>query len=120
MISLTLPLPPSVNGLYANVPKAGRVKTARYKAWLAEAGWEVKRQILTPPMILGPVRVCIRVSGSGKRGDLDGRIKAVLDLLTVQRIWRDDRQVEELHTRFADIEGAEVTIEELPVERAAE
>jgi crossover junction endodeoxyribonuclease RusA len=29
----TLPLPPSVNNLFLNVARGGRVKTAKYRAW---------------------------------------------------------------------------------------
>lgn len=38
-LSLVLPLPPSVNNLYANRRGGGRVKTRDYRGWLAEAGW---------------------------------------------------------------------------------
>lgn len=34
---IDLPLPPSVNALYRNVPGRGRVKTALYKRWHAVA-----------------------------------------------------------------------------------
>ena len=36
-ITLTLPLPPSVNAAYCNVAGVGRVKTKKYKEWEKEA-----------------------------------------------------------------------------------
>ena len=36
-LSFDLPLPPSVNGCFANVPGKGRVRTAQYRAWRKQA-----------------------------------------------------------------------------------
>ncbi len=52
MIRITLPLPPSVNALYRNVAKRGRVKTERYNTWLQAAGWALKEQ--KPGKVEGP------------------------------------------------------------------
>ena len=99
MISFTLPAPPGVNTLYANVPGKGRVKTKRYRAWIKEAGWVMRvspngtLNHWTP--ITGPVNVTIL--GGNARQDNDAGVKAIFDLMTRMRVWLDDAQVRE-HT----------------------
>lgn len=82
MISFTLPAPPSTNQLYSG----RRYKTERYKAWISEAGWELKLQ--RPMPIQGPFGIMIWLPG---RIDLDN-IKAIPDLLTKMGIIMDDRR----------------------------
>lgn len=111
-LTLTLPMPPSVNAAYANVAGVGRVKTAKLKQWIEAAGWQAKTSLpkSRDPLFLGPVGVTIDLERPTARSDLDNRCKAILDLLTVFRVWADDSQVSELHMRWADIEGCQVTV----------
>lgn len=44
VIYLELPLPPSVNAAYRNVPGRGRAKTREYVSWLQHAALEVRRK----------------------------------------------------------------------------
>lgn len=114
-LTINLPMPPSVNGAYANVPKIGRVKTAAYKAWLIEAGWKGKIQLsgrLGIPF-LGPVSVSVELNRPRANADLDNRFKCLADLLTGIGVWKDDRQVHEIRMRWADVEGCVVTISEM-------
>ena len=102
MITLILPMPPSVNACYANRPGFGRVKTAAYRNWLKEAGWEVVRQAPGLRPIIGDVSVdMVFERRRDRRSDLDNRCKALLDLLTKQRAWIDDSQVVELRMAYA-------------------
>lgn len=95
--TLSIPAPPSVNELFANGKpgKTGRFKTPKYKAWIAEAGWMMREQMLAEdnqPM-LGRVIVVIGVERLSLVSDLDNRAKAILDLLVTQRVIEDDRYV---------------------------
>lgn len=83
-----LPTPPSVNAMYDNA-KRGRVKTDVYKAWINEAGWAYKQQPKRGPNIEGPYRVEIHLP-KNMRGDIDNRLKAVLDLLCTMGATSDD------------------------------
>lgn len=81
MLSLDLPIPPSVNNLFGN-RKGGRYKTQAYCAWIKAATaslWEQK-----PaggfPFFDGPFWVAITVP-LNMRGDVDNRAKAPIDFL---------------------------------------
>lgn len=90
MTVLWLDLPPSVNGAFKNVRGRGRVKTDIYKNWLTGAGWQVVSQRL--PQWRGPVapwQASLTVS-ERMLGDIDNRVKAVIDLLVKQRLVPDD------------------------------
>ncbi len=88
MIELLLPMPPSVNELFFNRKNTltksgkrlpGRGKTGKYRAWLDEAGWELKRQKQQP--ITGKVSVMITVEDV-PGADIDNTPKAVIDLIS--------------------------------------
>lgn len=76
MVTITISTPPSTNGLYANLPGKGRVKTKAYKDWKAEAVWTIAAQ--RPARIVGDFQVEMRVQ---MRGDADNRAKAAIDVL---------------------------------------
>lgn len=98
MITLSLPYPPTVNSLYANVPGKGRVKTERYKTWVQAAGWNIlaaRPQPLEGPFILE----MILYVADAKRRDVDNTVKPVLDLLVEHRLVEDDHKCVELRVR---------------------
>jgi len=107
-LTLVLAMPPSVNGLYANVARVGRVKTKRYKAWIAEAGW----QLVTQPRHSFPGNVLLEFRfGPRGPGDASNYIKAPEDLLVAHRIITDDSLVDKVSAEWApDVRGCEVTI----------
>lgn len=82
---LDLPVPPSVNGLFPG--KTRRFKSAKYKAWIEAAGWEIKAQKVRP--VSGPYAITIELAET-LRGDVDNRTKACLDLLVSHRLTPDD------------------------------
>jgi crossover junction endodeoxyribonuclease RusA len=85
---LGLPFPPAVNNLFATFNNR-RIRTRRYEAWLSEAGAQLMAQ--NPPRITGPFRVTITaVRPDLRRRDLDGILKAPLDLLVKHGIVEDD------------------------------
>jgi Holliday junction resolvase RusA-like endonuclease len=116
-----LPIPPSVNGLYINVRGRGRVKSARYRAWLKHAGWELQAQKGRMKTILGPVKVAIyAVRPKGQRApDIDNIQKALLDILVEHKIIEDDRHVVKVSSEWVvstNLTGVSLCIEQTEME----
>ncbi|MDE2096379.1 MAG: RusA family crossover junction endodeoxyribonuclease [Patescibacteria group bacterium] len=113
-VSFTIPIPPSVNGLWANVGRR-RIKTKRYKAWLTEAGWAIVTQRVRPIAATSGCSVVVEIGPRDPRADIDNRIKAVLDLLVRQGIIPDDRHVNSATARWDNtLTGCRVILEEIP------
>lgn len=108
-LTLSFPKPVSTNNLYLNIPGRGRVPTSEYKAWRIEASGKVRKQ--RPISFRGAVTLSIVIE-NGDRGDLDNRIKCVLDLLVELNVIEDDnpRIVKEIRIRQGAVTGALVTI----------
>lgn len=114
MISLILPIPPSVNHYWQ--PRRGGGK------YVGEAGQIFKKEVwkrcqaagLTSPLT-GRVSVTVRIYRPENRGDLDNFMKALLDAIKGY-VYVDDRQVYELHA-FKDLDRlkprVELTVNEL-------
>lgn len=113
-MKFTLPFPPPVNNLYRNARGRGRVKTDRYLAWQNHAGYELENQA-PPERISGPIEVTMRFGRPDRRKrDLDGLLKAPLDLLVAHDLIDDDRHVESILAHWS----SEVTGVEIEVRRA--
>lgn len=96
MIRFKLPMPPTVNKLYANVAGRGRVKTKRYLTWIQAAGWALKEQ--KPAKVDGPYCLWLYCERPDKRRrDLANLEKAVSDLLVSHGVVGDDSECAELH-----------------------
>lgn len=117
MLTYSIPTPPPVNNLYANVQGYGRVKSERYRTWRQAAGWEMKAGTIPETPITGPVRVDVVIGD--RRGDLDGRIKAPVDLLVYMGVIKDDSQVEEVRASYGGNDPRRSSISVQPVEKAA-
>lgn len=89
-VAINLPRPPSVNEMFRNVPKVGRVKTAAYKNWISTASWLLHAQ--RPNPIQGKYRLLVLVGPT--RADIDNLAKAVNDLLQSQGVVENDRLCE--------------------------
>jgi Holliday junction resolvase RusA-like endonuclease len=89
--TFTLPLPPSVNGLYANVAGRGRVSTKALRRWRKAAYAEIAVQA-HGQKIAGAFRVTILASDHElpSRRDADGLAKAVIDALVHTDVVPDD------------------------------
>src|SRR5215217_253324 len=110
MIVLDLPIPPSSNNLFMNLPKGrGRARTSEYFSWQIEAGLHIQSARQKP--LEGPVCVFLRVPENGRR-DLDGYWKPILDILVKHRLIPDDRNkiVRELHAVWDKVESCRVTV----------
>lgn len=90
-VTFTIPVPPSVNQLFANKPGRGRVKTEAYDTWCAGALTHLRLQSISP--ITGRVVVLFNVERRSLAADIDNRIKAMLDAIVKAKIIRDDNQV---------------------------
>lgn len=113
MSTFILPMPPSVNGLWANGKYGGRFQTQRYRDWIDHAGIEILRQ--RPAKHTGPVVLVYEVGEpkGNRKYDLDNRWKPVSDLLVKHGIIQadDNSVVREILMKWApDIEGVRVTI----------
>lgn len=128
MISFDLPAPPSTNQLYRNVAKVGRVKTKRYLAWCNTAGIEAKkaklgwhadtRQEWTRIMDSNEYMLCIRIPHK-LRGDIDNRIKGILDLFVSLGLTPDDSRCQTiLITKSYTIIGPRVVVSIYPTVKA--
>ena len=101
-------VPPSTNGLYANIRGKGRVKTERYCTWLSAAGWDMKRyhnQKWTEPVYL-----TIRLGKLRANADVSNRIKAIEDLLVLHEIIPGDS--------IEWVKSVTVTVSKVPFEGA--
>ena len=111
-----LPIPPSVNALYAG--KSRRYKSKRYKAWLKECAGVIKR----PPSLRGKVRITYDFFAKNMTfGDTSNYTKAALDYLVAAGVIADDNHkivVEEI-IRFAgyDKKNPRVEIGVFPVDK---
>jgi len=90
-VSFTMPVPPSVNECFRNLPGKGRVATKVYRDWIDYALTNLRLQQL--PIIHGHVLVNMGFEIMGDRGDVDNRIKPTLDVLTKAGLIVDDRFV---------------------------
>lgn len=107
--SVQLPKPLSVNNLYINNPKTrGRFPSPEYRAWKKEAGLMLMAQ--RPRCAVGPVEIGIVVEES--RGDIDNRIKCVIDALVENGIIDGDtnKTVRKVTAEWGGVIGASVEI----------
>lgn len=87
---LELPLPPSLNGNYFNVPGRGRAKSDALKNWRkdAEGYFLLARKNISA--ITGPYKLHMRVPEK-MRGDISNRGKPAEDFLVAMKVIPDDR-----------------------------
>ena len=111
MLVLTLPMPPSVNTMFANNKGKGRGRypTKRYKDWkfktaLAVAGTQ------RPEPLDGDVRVLCTFGPRDKRRDLDNCLKAIGDFLQEHTYIVNDSQIVEWNAKWGEVEGAHVEV----------
>jgi Holliday junction resolvase RusA-like endonuclease len=113
--TVELPPPPSVNQAFRNVfRKKGkgpaRVRTAEYTIWRNMAAQILAVKIPKRCRVAGYFEVAINLPKK-MRGDLDNRVKGILDALVTANLVDDDRFMEELHVcRRADQDFAVIIV----------
>jgi len=97
---LILPYPPSANR-YWRVPRplGYPILSREAREYKHNAGLDARSQ--GAQVLEGPIAVTVDVYRPRRAGDLDNRIKVVLDTLNGVA-WRDDDQITELHMRRFD------------------
>lgn len=106
---LTLPVPPSTNNLFINLPGRGRVISGGYQRWKDAAKDALWGQKITRFNV--PVAVTITVPDKGRR-DADNFNKGIMDFLVCHEIIEDDsrRYVRRLTVQFGDVEDCIVEV----------
>jgi len=91
-----LSIPPSANRMYR---RAGNVihKSAEYRDWLTQAGWQFAAQVKGHSTIKGPAAVEMFVGKMHGARDVDNAIKPVLDFLQQAQIVSNDKLVRDIH-----------------------
>jgi hypothetical protein len=92
MIQFSIPeKPPTVNQMYFNMPKRGRVKTTRYQKWISDATCDI--ELLKPRV--EPVTtakygliICLKKHASS---DYSNYVKPIEDLLVNMGLTPDDK-----------------------------
>ena len=100
----------SVNQLYRNLPGKGRVKSTKYKEWIAAA--EAAIHGMPRNLIVGPVFIRMEVGRpDNRRRDITNLIKCTEDFLVSHGLMEDDYLTHEFSTVWVkDIVGVRVTL----------
>lgn len=112
-IIIDLPLPPSINRIW-RANRAGKNKVSKSKEYVS---WQKSADVLAQStgqfrglkMIVGPFEAHIVVKRV--RGDLDNRLKGVLDWLQSRGVIADDKYLEKFTMEWGDAPaGLRVTL----------
>jgi crossover junction endodeoxyribonuclease RusA len=108
-IKLTLPLPPSANRLWRMDRAQGFMRKSRKaKEYYKLVSWEARLKGIEP--LDGDVIVVLQVYRAQRSGDLDNKIKPLLDALQGVA-FHDDKQVIEIHAfRYDDKDNPRVEV----------
>ena len=101
-------VPPSLNNIFFNVKRKGRIKTPLYTAWLTKCHFELRKQCGWH--VPGKTRIRMTYSRVQTKADLDNLQKPVLDLLVQAGRIADDRNVIEIHAAFGPVKGTLIEI----------
>jgi Holliday junction resolvase RusA-like endonuclease len=110
MLTIRLPIAPSANNAFFNRKRGGRGKSAKYRAWIkqADAHYLLQKKDVTP--IRGPY-ICGMIFPLKLRGDLDGRVKLILDWMVSRELTSDDRHLMSYHPVRGDTEDGYVIVQ---------
>lgn len=97
-MTLVLPYPPSANRYWRHA-RGRTYLSADALAYREAVGWQCQTHRIAPQT--GPVVLTLRYYRPARRGDLDNRLKQLLDSLQ-GHLFNDDAQVVEIHAYQAD------------------
>lgn len=113
LVNVTLPFPPSANR-YWRKTKLGRVYVSTDAKQYRDEVWALTIQ---KPRLTGDVALVLRFYRPRKSGDLDNRIKILVDALQLNCL-QDDSQVAEIHAyRYEDKQNPRVEVEIATLDR---
>lgn len=93
-IVVTMRKPPSTNKLWARGAGGSRHRSAEYSAWLRDAGWDIKRQIVGMEPINCRFNMTVEVPIS--RRDTDNWMKAIGDVCQHARVVTNDGNLHQI------------------------
>ena len=104
IFAVSLPIPPSVNNLFSNVPGKGRVKTKAYTDWISKAYAAINHETYSSPGISlsGAVCVVMEINRSHVGRDIDNCIKPVIDVLVKRGVIISDTNVASVTACWAE------------------
>ena len=112
-MKLTLPYPPSANRYWRNY-RGITVTSEDALAYKAEVGYIARSRGVQP--LHGPVCLTLEMYRPRRSGDLDNRLKCLIDSLN-GIAWGDDSQITEIHAyRYDDKARPRVEVEIKEVE----
>lgn len=115
--SIILPKPPTVNHMYIASAKRGvRFPSPELREWWAKVDALIEK--IETPMYAGQVWISITVEDTGT-GDIDNRIKAVLDLLVKKKVIVDDsrKYLRGVYADWGNVTGCRVEVSPFPLSR---
>jgi len=115
MLTLTLPIAPSVNAAFFNRKGGGgkgRIKSAKYRAWVKNADAHLMMQKKDVVPVRGPYK-CGMIFPRAMRGDLDNRVKLILDWMVSRELTSDDRYLMSYHPVRGDTPDGYVIVQVL-------
>lgn len=122
-MTFDLPMPPSINSMFATDWKTKRrFASKEYAAWQRVAGDALGSQYAAygSPSVHKPVALHIRL-GLNHQSDIANREKALTDLLVAMLDMPDDRYIDRIVIeRDQSVEGARVTVEGSAVDDLAQ
>lgn len=105
-LTLSLPVAPTANNAYLNRKSAGgfgRLKSTAHRRWLrwADAHYMLQHLGRVEP-VHGPYACEMVFPGNLQKGDLDGRVKLLLDYLVKRRLVDGDspKHLRDFHATF--------------------
>lgn len=115
MIVIDLPLPPSTNDIWTSDYRGGVMRSKKYKAWLRHAGqefivWKAQHRIRTIDPLEGPFCALILFADTA-RGDVDNRVKPLLDFAQHVRLIVNDSQCRFGAFTWAKVPGCRLFLE---------
>lgn len=113
-VEYRLPLPPSSNNAYFNLPRGGRAPTSECKAFKEAAAWELKAQKAKPFEGRAIVHIDVSERECTAASDISNREKLVTDALVDNGVLQNDSMkfVKGVNTHWdPEITGCRVRIE---------